>query len=394
METATNPSALSATSAVRFAFGQQFDHVTPAATATNTRVTRRIEDLRMFRRLLVISIAAISTGLALCPATARAQLDTLQLRGQPVAKKGIVKEITKEKVTLEINGVSQSFDVNQIVRLNFDAEPNELNNARNAIAQRKYDVAAGELKKLDGKPQKDRDVAADIAFYKAYCQAKLALTAGGDKAAASAKMLDWAKANANNFHFYESAELLGDLAVASGQSADATRYYGTLSAAPWPDYQLKGNIAVGKALMAEKKFAEALDKFEAVATSSDSCARSHCPKAAGHGRQGGLPGRNGQGRRGNCPAPGDHQGQQPRGGQGPVRSHLQRPGQLLPQAEQDQRSPPGVPVHRYPVRCRCRRSCRVALSPQQAVGRRQQDRAGDAGQGNPEGSLRRQRLGK
>jgi tetratricopeptide (TPR) repeat protein len=215
--------------------------------------------------LCVVALAILLAG----PAIARAQLDTLVLRGQPVAKKGIVKEISKEKVTLEINGVSQSFDVNQIVRLNFDAEPNELNNARNAIAQRKYDVAAGELKKLDGKPQKNRDVAADIAFYKAYCQARLALTAGGDKAAASAKMLDWAKAHANNFHFYESAELLGDLAVASGQSADATRYYGTLSAAPWPDYQLKGNIAVARALMAEKKFAEALDKFEAVASSSE-----------------------------------------------------------------------------------------------------------------------------
>jgi tetratricopeptide (TPR) repeat protein len=224
----------------------------------------------MFRRLLIWSLAAIAVGLVLSPATALAQLDTLLLRGQPVPKKGLVKEITKDKVTMETNGVAQSFDVNQIVRLNFDEEPIELNNARNAIAQRKYDLAAGELKKLDGKPQKNKNVAADIAFFKAYCQAKLALTAGGDKAAAITKMLDWARANANNFHFYESAEILGDLAVAAGQSADATRYYGTLSAAPWPDYQLKGNIAVGRALMAEKKFTEALEKFEAVVASSES----------------------------------------------------------------------------------------------------------------------------
>jgi len=223
----------------------------------------------MFRRFSLFFLIAAAAGLTLGAGTASAQLDTVLLRGQPVAKKGVLKEITKDKLTLEINGVAQSFDVNQIVRFNFDEEPNELNNARNAIAQRKYDLAVGELKKLDGKPQKNRDVAADIAFYKAWCQAKLALTAGGDKAAAITKMLDWAKANANNYHFYESAEMLGDLAVASGQSADATRYYSSLSAAPWPDYQLKGNIAVGRALMAEKKFAEALEKFEAVAAASE-----------------------------------------------------------------------------------------------------------------------------
>ncbi len=232
----------------------------------------------MFHRSLLISLAAVVAGFATGPATALAQLDSLLLRGQPVAKKGIVKEITKDRVTLEINGVTQSFDVNQIAKLNFDEEPNELNNARNAIAQRKYDLAVGELKKLDGKPQKNRDVAADIAFYKAWCQAKLALTAGGDKAAALTKMLDWAKANANNFHFYESAEILGDLAVASGQSADATRYYGSLSAAPWPDYQLKGNIAVGRALMAEKKFTEALEKFAAVAASGENSPEANAQK--------------------------------------------------------------------------------------------------------------------
>jgi len=232
----------------------------------------------MFCRFSLFFPIAIAAGLTLGASTASAQLDSLLLRGQPVAKKGVLKEITKDKLTLEINGVAQSFDVNQIVRFNFDEEPNELNNARNAIAVRKFHLAADELKKLDGKPQKNRDIAADIAFYKAYCQARLALTAGGDRAAAITKLLDWAKAHANNFHFYESAELLGDLSVAAGQSADAARYYGSLSSAPWPDYQMKGNIAVGRALLAEKKFSEALEKFEAVAAASENSAEAEAQK--------------------------------------------------------------------------------------------------------------------
>ena len=232
----------------------------------------------MYGRISLFLAIAVAAGLTLGAGTASAQLDSVLLRGQPVAKKGVLKEITKDKLTLEINGVAQSFDVNQIVRFNFDEEPNELNNARNAIAVRKFQLAADELKKLDGKPQKNRDIAADIAFYKAYCQARLALTAGGDRAAAISKLLDWAKANANNFHFYESAELLGDLSVAAGQSADAARYYGSLSTAPWPDYQMKGNIAVGRALLAEKKFPEALEKFEAVAAASENSAEAEAQK--------------------------------------------------------------------------------------------------------------------
>jgi tetratricopeptide (TPR) repeat protein len=232
----------------------------------------------MFRRFVQFSLFAALASLTLGAGNASAQLDSVLLRGQPVAKKGLLKEITKDKLTLEINGVPQSFDVNQIVRFTFDGEPIELANARNAIAVRKFQLAADELKKLDGKPEKNNEVAADVGFYKALCQAKLALTAGGDKAAAITKMLDWAKAHANNFHFYESAELLGDLSVAAGQSAEAARYYGTLSAAPWPDYQMKGNIAVGRALLAERKFPEALQKFDAVASASEGSTEAEAQK--------------------------------------------------------------------------------------------------------------------
>src|SRR4029453_14681989 len=116
----------------------------------------------MFRRFVQFSLLAALAGLTFGAGTASAQLDSVLLRGQPVAKKGLLKEVTKDKLTLEINGVPQSFDVNQIVKFTFDGEPIELANARNAIAVRKYQLAADELKKLDGKPEKNKEVAADV----------------------------------------------------------------------------------------------------------------------------------------------------------------------------------------------------------------------------------------
>src|SRR5687768_8519430 len=123
-----------------------------------------------FRLLTSITLAVLAWAAA--PAALWAQLDQVVLRGQPAAKKGVVKEITKDEVTLESNGVPQTYGVNEIVRINFDDEPIELNNARNAIATGKFDLAMEELNKLDGKPQKNRNVAADIGFYKAYCHAR------------------------------------------------------------------------------------------------------------------------------------------------------------------------------------------------------------------------------
>jgi tetratricopeptide (TPR) repeat protein len=87
---------------------------------------------------------------------------------------------------------------------------------------------------------------------------------GGDKTAATTAMFNFVRSAPQSYHFYEAAEVLGDLAMASGKWADAAKYYGPISNAPWPDYQMRANNAIGRALSGEKKFDEALDKFKAV----------------------------------------------------------------------------------------------------------------------------------
>jgi tetratricopeptide (TPR) repeat protein len=221
------------------------------------------EEHCMIRPLACLAALA----LAAIPSLAAAQ-NTDQIypvKGMPA--RGLVTDMTKDAVTLDMSGVARPFPVNEIVRVTFVDEPSELANARNAVQQRNYSLALQELRKLDGQPQDNKFVAADIAYYKALCNAKLAMTEGGDKPAATKMLLDWAKANPNNYHFYQSAEVLGDLAVATGDYASAARFYGGLANAPWGDYQMRGNIAVGRSLSAEKKFPEALEKFEAVIAS-------------------------------------------------------------------------------------------------------------------------------
>ena len=95
--------------------------------------------------------------------------------------------------------------------------------------------------------------------------AKKAMTEGGDKTAAATAMLTFARNNPNNYHFYESAEVLGDLAVSSAKFAEAAKFYGPLENAPWGDYQMRAKNAVGRALLEQKDYQTALSKFEEAA---------------------------------------------------------------------------------------------------------------------------------
>jgi tetratricopeptide (TPR) repeat protein len=90
------------------------------------------------------------------------------------------------------------------------------------------------------------------------------MTEGGDKGAAQTALFDWVRGNATSHHFYDAAETLGDLAVAAGDFAGAAKFYNGLASAPWEDYQMRGNIAVGRALLAQQDYSGALEKFEAV----------------------------------------------------------------------------------------------------------------------------------
>jgi tetratricopeptide (TPR) repeat protein len=220
----------------------------------------------MMVRSIRVAFLLLAAGWISSAGTALAQADQVFLsKGAP--NRGEITQMTKDEVTIEVSGVARQLPVNEILRVTFEGEPSELGNARNAVTQRNYSLALQELKKLDAQPQDSKFVAADVAFYKALCTARLAMTEGGDKPAASKALHDWARANPNNYHFYQAAEVLGDLAAASGEYDAAARFYGGLAGAPWGDYQMRGNNAAGRALVAEKKFPEAQAKFDAVLAS-------------------------------------------------------------------------------------------------------------------------------
>ena len=223
--------------------------------------------------------AAILAGM-LAPA-ALAQTSDLVYLASGAPKRGTITAMTPNEVKMELNGVEQSFAVNEIKQLKFTDEPNALDNARNAVGQRNFNSALTELDKINVADLKRDMEKQEVSFLKAYCQAQQAMTEGGDKAAATNALLDFVRAtNKNHYRFYQAAQTLGDLMVASGKFDDASKYYGEagLAGAPWPAYKLEANLALGRAQYLGGKFADALASYEAVIASELSTAETNLLK--------------------------------------------------------------------------------------------------------------------
>jgi tetratricopeptide (TPR) repeat protein len=221
----------------------------------------------MSRRMRLTLFGGVITGFLLAHGAVLAQpgMDQVFLTKGPPSR-GTISEagMSRDKVTLDGGGAAREIGVNEIVRITFKDEPAELSAGRNHAIQRNYAQGLAELKKLDGKRVDRALVLQDIEYYRALCQCKVAMSEGGDKAAASAALFSFVSKAPQSYHFYEAAEVLGDVAMASGKWADAVKYYGPIASAPWPDYQMRANNALGRAHLGEKQFSEALAKFQAV----------------------------------------------------------------------------------------------------------------------------------
>ncbi|HEY2412693.1 MAG TPA: tetratricopeptide repeat protein [Pirellulaceae bacterium] len=213
------------------------------------------------------TLAAISLLLSSAELFAQREDQVFVAKNAPT-RGNIAAEIgmTRDKVTVDTSVNARPIDVNEITRITFRDEPSDLNAGRMQVIQKNYNQALIDFKKIDVQKIERAYIRQDLEFYKALCLCKLALSDGGDKKAASAAMYAFVSKAPQSYHFYEAAELLGDVAMASGNYADAAKYYGPsgLGAAPWADYQIRANNASGRALIGEKQFDQALEKFQAV----------------------------------------------------------------------------------------------------------------------------------
>lgn len=209
-------------------------------------------------RLVITAAGAIS----LCLAGTALGLDTIKTTKTTTS--GEVVSTGPTAVTLEKSGETREIPVNEIESISFEGEPSEMSIVRIAVANGRYNDALEALNKIDTDSVDREPVEQDIAFYKAYCAAQLALSGNGEIPAAGKQMAAFVANEKNSWHWLEANRLVGDLLVANGQYGPAQRYYEVLAKAPWPDYKMKAGVAIGRARLAEGKAQEAMQAFEDV----------------------------------------------------------------------------------------------------------------------------------
>ena len=178
---------------------------------------------------------------------------------------GHINGITATTVSIQpmkTGEAQQDIPVNEIERITFENSPDALTAAQKSIINGEYEEALTSLKKIGPDESNRREVLEEIAFSKAYCNAQLAMTGSEDPLEAAKQMLAFLNNSPNSFHALKAYEMIGDLLVNSGRFAKAQEYYAKLAQAPWPDYKIRAQVALGRAFLAEKKIPEAAKSFK------------------------------------------------------------------------------------------------------------------------------------
>jgi tetratricopeptide (TPR) repeat protein len=210
-------------------------------------------------------ILAVVIFVALCRSGVSAQTTIDRVRTTHGSETGRVTGMTPLEVTVDkaSAGIEQ-VPVNEITTIVFHGEPAELSQARTNARNGSYATALEALKKIDVAAV-DRDyVKQDVQFYRALCEAKLALGGTGEITDAGRNLNGFVRKNPDNFHYLEAVEVMGDLLMASERWDAAQKQYAELDKAPWPEYKMRAAVLTGRTLQAKGEHAEAIAEFDKV----------------------------------------------------------------------------------------------------------------------------------
>jgi tetratricopeptide (TPR) repeat protein len=203
-------------------------------------------------------------------AVAEAQTDRVRTLSGTLS--GQVTGITPLEVTLQRNNREEKIPVNEVRGIQFGEEPSELTQARVNASNGGYDKALALLTKINPASLRDENVKQEVSYYTAYSNVRRALLGAMDLAEAGGQLNAFVNSNRSSFHQWEAQELLGDLLLAMGNYPAAEKKYELLARAPWPSYQMRSAVLSGRALQAQGKHAEAIERFTAAEKLADESA--------------------------------------------------------------------------------------------------------------------------
>jgi len=223
--------------------------------------------LKIVKRYAVAIQSTIMAWLLCQTPSAWAQLDRVYpVKGGTTS--GTVTSASPDQVVLRVGGSDQTFAVDGIRKIVFDADPGPLSRGRDLVLDGQWTNALEELKRIEPDSIKEPLVRADLMYYRALAEARGALSGKGDRSSAARAMVEFLREYKDSWHFYEASEVLGDLAVSLKNYERAVQYYGALANAPFPELRLRAAYLEGLTLLRQQQWDRAKQKLSDVANAS------------------------------------------------------------------------------------------------------------------------------
>jgi tetratricopeptide (TPR) repeat protein len=178
---------------------------------------------------------------------------------------GTITKMTSIAVTvITPGGKVETIPVTEIDEIHFRDEPAALERARHDLDRGAIENAMTTLAEIDQAGHPRLEVQADLQFYRALGQSKLALIKGECITTSIASLSDFVAKWPENYHWFEATKTLGDLSARAGLYDDARRYYAELEKPPLPGFRDRARVVVGRQLMAAGRFSDAVTQFDEV----------------------------------------------------------------------------------------------------------------------------------
>ncbi|TWU00305.1 hypothetical protein Pla108_12540 [Botrimarina colliarenosi] len=205
----------------------------------------------------------LSLVILVAPATTASAVDRVRLVEGGSAS-GTIQKITRDAVTIETIDRTIEVPVIQIRAVLFDDEPSQLGQARINTENGGYETALEKLNQAGDDRSAAKGIQQDLAYYRAYCAARLAMGGEGEATQAGRALTEFVRENPDSYHYYAAVEALGDLLVSIGREEQAERTYAQIAKAPSLGLKARSALLIGRSLQSRGEHEDALRRFDAL----------------------------------------------------------------------------------------------------------------------------------
>lgn len=217
------------------------------------------------------TLASLVAAAAIATAGNAFAIDLVHRRSTEKTVGGEVTKNTRDGVTVtqQIGMKEELVPAADIAYIEWDAEPGPVKLARGSDTTGALDEAVKQYQEAQKATGSSKEgLKTDVQFGLARAMARRAMRTGEDLPGAVAAVKAFVNANRDNYRFYESQLLLGELSLAAGDSTSAELAYQSAAGASSNDFQRAGKIGMARALLARGDLPKAKSLFGEVAAAS------------------------------------------------------------------------------------------------------------------------------